>query len=75
MLKFLLYWLLVLLRCHFIILTLGLSRWCSMRCLLWLTDKLIDGFKIDGFAQTPDFASLLISLIDVWCLCWLIPGI
>ncbi|MCC7261033.1 MAG: phage holin family protein, partial [Candidatus Latescibacteria bacterium] len=41
--------------------------------LLWLTDKLIDGFRIDGLLNTL-LGSVLISLIDV-VLCWLIPGI
>ena len=72
-LKFLLYWLLVLLALPFIILTLGLFLLVLNAVLLWLTDKLIDGFKIDGLLNTL-LASVLISLIDV-VLCWLIPGI
>lgn len=72
-LKFLLYWVLVLLALPLVILTLGLFLLVLNAVLLWLTDKLIDGFKIDGLLNTL-IASVLISAIDV-VLCWLIPGI
>lgn len=71
-LKTLLYWLLVLLSLPFIVITLGLFLLVLNAFLLWVTDKLIEGFRIDGLGQTL-LASVLISLIDV-LLRWVLPG-
>jgi len=56
-----------------IIVTLGLFYFVINAFLLWITDKLIEGFEIRGFGHTI-IASLLISLFDV-VLRWFLPGI
>lgn len=55
------------------IVTLGLFYFVINAFLLWITDKLIDGFEIKGFFTTI-IAAFLISLIDT-VLHWVIPGI
>jgi putative membrane protein len=72
-LKFLFYWVLVFLSLPFIIVTLGLFLIVINALLLWVTDKLIDGFEIDSFLHTI-FASLVISLFDM-IFRWVLPGI
>ena len=72
-LKLLLTKILVLFALPFIILTLGLFYFVINAFLLWITDKLIDGFEIKGFFSTI-IASILISIIDT-VLHWVIPGI
>jgi putative membrane protein len=71
-LKFLIYWVLVFFSLPFIILSLGLFLIVINAFLLWITDKLIDGFEISGFGTTI-VASLLISLFDL-LLRWVLPG-
>jgi putative membrane protein len=71
-LKTLLYWVLVILSLPFIIVTLGLFLVVINAFLLWITDKLIAGFKIDG-CLTTIIASVLISLFDL-LLRWVLPG-
>jgi len=72
-LKLLLTKLLFILALPFIILTLGLFYFIINAFLLWLTDKLVDGFEIKGFFSTI-IASFLISVLDT-VLHWIIPGI
>ena len=65
--------LLVLLSLPLMVLSLGLFYFVISAFLLWLTDKLIDGFEIKGFLNTI-IAALLISIIDT-ALHWVIPGV
>jgi putative membrane protein len=52
MLNFFLGWLFTLLTFPLLFLTLGLFKFVINAFFLWLTDKFIDGFKIDGFGWT-----------------------
>ncbi len=61
--KFLFTGILVFLSLPFIILTLGLFYFVINAFLLWITNKLVDGFEIDGFLNTL-FAAVLISIIE-----------
>ena len=63
-LKLLFYKILVFVSFLFVMLTLGLFLIVINAFLLWVTDKLIDGFKIDGLFSTL-VASVLISILDV----------
>ena len=72
-LKLLLTKILVLLSLPFIILTLGLFYFIINAFLLWMTDKLIEGFEIRGCFSTI-ITSILISILDA-VLHWVIPGI
>ena len=72
-LKVLVYWLLVILSLPLIIVTLGLFLFVLNAFLLWITDKLIDGFRIDGLVSTL-IASILISICDL-LLRWVLPGV
>ncbi len=72
-LKVLVYWLLVILSLPLIIVTLGLFLFVLNAFLLWITDKLIDGFRIDGLGSTL-IASILISICDL-LLRWVLPGV
>jgi len=73
LLKFFTYWILVFLSLPLLVLTLGLFLIVINAFLLWITDKLIDGFEIKSFGYTI-LASVLISLFDL-LLRWVIPGI
>ena len=68
-LKVLLRWILVLLTLPFMVLTLGLFWFVINAFLLALTDRLIEGFRIDGFLSTI-IASILISLFDTVLQFW-----
>jgi putative membrane protein len=72
-LKLLLTEILVLLSLPFIVLTLGLFYFIINAFLLWLTNKLIEGFEIRGCLSTI-ITSILISILDA-LLHWVIPGI
>lgn len=72
-LKFFLHWLLVLVSLPFIVITLGLFLIVINAFLLWLTDKLIDGFEIDSIFSTI-VASVLISILDI-VLRWILPWV
>ena len=72
-LKTLVYWLLVLLSLPLIIVTLGLFLFVLNAFLLWITDKLIEGFRIDGLVNTL-IASVFISACDL-VLRWVLPGL
>ena len=61
LLNFFLGWLFVFLTFPLIFLTLGLFKFVINAFFLWMTDKLIDGFRIDGFGWTL-VTALLISL-------------
>ncbi|MGY8824186.1 MAG: phage holin family protein [Candidatus Latescibacterota bacterium] len=56
----------------FIIVTLGLFLVVINAILLWITDKLIEGFEIDSFLHTI-IASLVISFFDI-VFRWVLPG-
>ncbi len=62
--NFLLYRILVFLALPFMILTFGLFGIVINAFLLWLTDQLIEDFKIDG-CMTTIVASVLISLANM----------
>ena len=70
-LKFFLYWVLVILSLPFIVVTLGLYLLVINALLLWMTVKLVGGFHIEGFFNIM-IASVLIALID-WLLTRLLP--
>ncbi len=72
LLKFFFYKILVFMSLPFVIITLGLFLVVINAGLLWTTDKLIDGFEIDGLVSTL-VASVGISVLDVlfrWVLPW-----
>lgn len=72
LLKYFFHWLLLLVSLPFIIMTLGLFLFVINTSLLWITDKLIDGFEIDGLLNTL-IASIFISFLDLvfrWILPW-----
>ncbi len=56
-------WLLILLTLPLLIVTFGLLKFVLNAIMLWITDKLIADFKIDGFAATL-LAAFLITLVD-----------
>ena len=56
-------WLLVFLSFPFIVVTMGLFLFVINAFLLWITDKLIDDFEIDGFGTTL-VASCLITVLN-----------
>ena len=60
--NFLLGWVLVFLSFPLILITFGLFNFVINAFMLWITDKMIDGFEIQG-AGTTLFASFLISVI------------
>tara|TARA_Y100000031_G_C7869688_1_gene225765 strand:- start:68 stop:403 length:336 start_codon:yes stop_codon:yes gene_type:complete len=73
LLKFFLNWILVFLMFPLVFITLGLFLFVINAFLLWITDKLMDGFEIDGLVNTL-VASVLISILDVvfrWVLPWI----
>ncbi len=70
-LKFFLYWILVVVSLPFIVVTLGLFLIVINAFLLWITDKLIDGFEIESIFSTI-VASVLISILDI-VLRWVLP--
>ncbi len=72
-LKYLFTWILVAITFPLMFLTLGLFLVVINAFLLWITDKLFEGFEISGFLMTV-VASVMISVLDV-ILRWFIPGI
>jgi len=56
-------WFFFLLTLPFIIITFGLFKFVINAFLLWITDKLIEDFEIDGFGPTL-IAAFLITVID-----------
>lgn len=73
-LKFVFYWVLVLVSLPFIFfITLGLFLIVINAFLLWVTDKLIEDFEIDG-CLTTIVVSAAISLCDM-VFRWILPGI
>ena len=68
--NFFLKWILVFLTFPFLVLSLGLFTFVINGFLLWITNKLVDGFKIQGVVNTI-IASVLISICSV-CLHYLI---
>ena len=61
--NFLLGWLFFLISLPFILITFGLFKFVINAVLLWITDKLIKDFEIEGFGWTL-LAALLIALVD-----------
>jgi putative membrane protein len=65
--NFLLGWFFMLLSLPFLIITLGLTYWIFKflinAIMLWITNKILDDFKIDGFGWTL-VAALCISVVD-----------
>jgi len=61
--SFLVGWLLTMLAFPFIVITFGLFTFVVNAILLWLTDKFLDDFEIDGFGSTL-IVAFLISLIN-----------
>ncbi len=61
--NYLIGWLLTLLTLPALILTFGLFKFVINAFLLWITDKLIDDFEIDGIGTTL-IAAFLITVID-----------
>lgn len=68
--NFLTGWFLVLVSLPFMIITFGLFKFVINAFLLWITDKLIEDFKIDSFGSTL-IAAFLITITDS-ILRWLI---
>ncbi len=60
LINFFLGWLFVFLSFPLIFLTLGLFKFVINAFFLWMTDKLVEGFRIDGFGWTI-VTALLIS--------------
>lgn len=56
-------WLLFILALPLIIITFGLFKLIINAFLLWITDKLLDDFRIDGIGSTI-IAAVLITVID-----------
>lgn len=56
-------WLLFILTLPFIIITFGLFKFVINAFLLWITDKLIEDFKIESIGSTL-IAAFLITIID-----------
>jgi putative membrane protein len=67
----LLYKILVIIAFIPMILTFGLFAFVINAFLLFLTDKLVDGFRIDGFLMTLVAAVLLTIFNNIWR--WLLP--
>ena len=63
LINYLIGWLLLLLTLPALIITFGLFKFVINAFLLWMTDKLIDDFKIEGVGTTL-IAAFLITLID-----------
>lgn len=61
--NFLIGWLLLFLSLPFIFITFGLFKFVVNAILLWLTDKAIDDFEIDGLGSTL-IAAFLITITD-----------
>lgn len=63
LINYLIGWLLLLLTLPALIITFGLFKFVINAFLLWITDKLIDDFEIDGLGTTL-IAAFLITAID-----------
>ncbi len=63
LINYLIGWLLLLITLPAVIITFGLFKFVINAFLLWLTDKLVDDFKIEGFGTTL-IAAFLIAFID-----------
>lgn len=61
--NFLLGWILVILSLPFLLITLGLFKFVINAFMLWLTDKFVDDFKIDGLGTTL-VAAVAITVIS-----------
>ena len=72
-LKFLLSGILTFLSLPLIFITFGLFYLVINAFLLWITDKVIDGFEVDGVVNTL-IASVCISVLDV-VFRWVLPGV
>jgi len=63
LINFLVGWILKLLALPVILVTFGLFIFVINAILLWITDKLIDDFEIDGFGLTI-LAAFLITIVN-----------
>ena len=63
LINYLIGWLLLLLTLPAVIITFGLFKFVINAFLLWITDKLIDDFEIEGFSTTL-IAAFLITFVD-----------
>lgn len=61
--NFALGWLLTFLAMPFIFLTLGLFHFVINAFMLWVTDKILDDFEIDGI-KTTIIAAVLITIVN-----------
>jgi putative membrane protein len=61
--NFLFGWLFLLLSLPFLIITFGLFKFVINAIMLWIADKILEDFKIDGFGWTL-VAALCISVVD-----------
>ena len=64
LINYLVGWLLLLLMLPAVIITFGLFKFVINAVLLWITDKLIDDFEIEGFGTTL-IAAFLITFVDL----------
>lgn len=62
LINILLGWLLVFLSFPFLLITFGLFKFVINAFLLWITDKMLDDFEIDGIGTTL-FAAFLITIM------------
>lgn len=63
LISFFIGWLLYLISLPFILITFGLFKFVINAFLLWITDKLIKDFEIEGLGSTL-VAAFLITLLD-----------
>ncbi len=63
LISFFIGWLLFLISLPFILITFGLFKFVINAFLLWITDKLIKDFEIEGLGSTL-VAAFLITLLD-----------
>jgi len=63
LINYLIGWLLLLITLPVVIITFGLFKFVINAVLLWITDKLMEDFEIEGFGTTL-VAAFLITVID-----------
>ena len=63
LINYLIGWLLVFLAFPFLVITFGLFKFVINAFLLWITDKMLEDFEIDGIGTTL-LAAFLITIMD-----------
>ena len=63
LISYLIGWLLVFISLPFLFITFGLFKFAINAFLLWLTDKMMEDFDIDGIGTTL-LAAILITIMD-----------